>query len=106
MKTIRIGTRKSPLALWQAEYVRTHLLRQFPHIQVELVKMTTQGDIILDTPLAKVGGCRVITRQVDAPIDSADSTNADSRRASVCARTIRCPPTQANGRLAPTRIRN
>ncbi len=65
MKTIRIGTRKSPLALWQAEYVRTHLLRQFPHIQVELVKMTTQGDIILDTPLAKVGGKGLFVKELE-----------------------------------------
>ena len=65
MKTIRIGTRKSPLALWQAEYVRMHLLRQFPHIQVELVKMTTQGDIILDTPLAKVGGKGLFVKELE-----------------------------------------
>ena len=65
MKTIRIGTRKSQLALWQAEYVRTHLLRRFPHIQVELVKMTTQGDIILDTPLAKVGGKGLFVKELE-----------------------------------------
>ncbi len=65
MKTIRIGTRKSQLALWQAEYVRAHLLRQFPQIQVELVKMTTQGDIILDTPLAKVGGKGLFVKELE-----------------------------------------
>ena len=65
MKTIRIGTRKSQLALWQAEYVRAHLLGRFPHIQVELVKMTTQGDIILDTPLAKVGGKGLFVKELE-----------------------------------------
>ena len=54
--TIRIATRKSPLALWQAEYIRDRLLELNEGLQVELVKMVTQGDKILDTPLAKVGG--------------------------------------------------
>ena len=65
MKTIRIGTRKSPLALWQAEFVRDRLLQAYPAIQVELVKMTTQGDIILDTPLAKVGGKGLFVKELE-----------------------------------------
>lgn len=65
MKTIRIGTRKSPLALWQAEFVRGRLLQAHPAIQVELVKMTTQGDIILDTPLAKVGGKGLFVKELE-----------------------------------------
>jgi len=50
MKTLRIATRKSPLALWQAEYVKSFL--QFHHegLEVELVTFTTQGDRILDAP--------------------------------------------------------
>jgi len=55
-KTIRIATRKSPLALWQAEEVARQLTHYHPEVRVELVTMTTQGDIILDTPLAKIGG--------------------------------------------------
>jgi len=55
-KTIRIATRKSPLALWQAEEVARQLSLHHPDIKIELVKMTTQGDVILDTPLAKIGG--------------------------------------------------
>ena len=53
---LRIATRKSPLALWQANHVRDALLARHPELIVELVTMTTQGDKILDTPLAKVGG--------------------------------------------------
>ena len=54
--TVRIATRKSALALWQAEYVKAQLEYFHPGINVVLVPMTTKGDIILDTPLAKVGG--------------------------------------------------
>lgn len=62
---VRIATRKSPLALWQAEYVRDLLISQNPGLQVELVKMTTQGDKILDTPLAKVGGKGLFVKELE-----------------------------------------
>ena len=62
---IRIATRKSPLALWQAEFVRDRLLRANPGLQVELIKMTTQGDKILDTPLAKVGGKGLFVKELE-----------------------------------------
>ncbi len=52
---IRIATRKSPLALWQAYYVKDALQKAHPGLEVELVTMVTKGDVILDTPLAKVG---------------------------------------------------
>ncbi|MCR4280763.1 MAG: hydroxymethylbilane synthase, partial [Candidatus Kaiserbacteria bacterium] len=52
MKTLRLGTRKSQLALWQAHYVREALERQHPGLKVELVTMTTEGDRILDRNLA------------------------------------------------------
>lgn len=55
-KTIRIATRKSMLALAQAEYVGERLQHANPGLQVELLKIVTQGDKILDSPLAKVGG--------------------------------------------------
>tara|TARA_B100001094_G_scaffold333007_1_gene407871 strand:- start:21512 stop:22444 length:933 start_codon:yes stop_codon:yes gene_type:complete len=55
-KVIRIATRKSPLALWQAEYVQAELKKYHPSVDVQLLPMNTQGDIILDTPLAKIGG--------------------------------------------------
>ncbi len=47
--------RQSPLALWQAQYVKARLEQAHPGLKVELVPMVTRGDVILDTPLAKVG---------------------------------------------------
>jgi len=64
-KLLRIATRKSPLALWQAEFVRDSLIQHFPDLQVELVKMVTQGDKILDTPLAKVGGKGLFVKELE-----------------------------------------
>jgi len=64
-KTIRIATRKSPLALWQAEHVATLLEQTFPGIKTELVKMTTQGDKILDAPLAKIGGKGLFVKELE-----------------------------------------
>jgi len=65
LKLIRIGTRKSPLALWQAEFVRDALLEIEPEIQIELVKLTTQGDKMLDTSLAKVGGKGLFIKELE-----------------------------------------
>lgn len=65
MKTIRIGTRKSQLALWQANYVRERLLTAHPELTVEIVKMSTQGDKILDTSLAKVGGKGLFIKELE-----------------------------------------
>ncbi|NOZ54700.1 MAG: hydroxymethylbilane synthase [Gammaproteobacteria bacterium] len=62
---VRIATRRSPLALWQAEYVRSSLIALKPGIKVELVKMVTQGDKILDTPLAKVGGKGLFVKELE-----------------------------------------
>ena len=56
MQTLKIATRQSPLALWQAEHIRDRLQALYPELKVELVKFVTQGDKILDTPLAKIGG--------------------------------------------------
>ncbi|MBA6340712.1 hydroxymethylbilane synthase [Colwellia sp. MB02u-10] len=73
-QTVRIATRKSALALWQAEYVKAKLEYFHPGIQVELVPMTTKGDIILDTPLAKVGGKGLFVKELEVAIleDRAD----------------------------------
>jgi len=65
LKKLRIATRKSPLALWQAEFVRDSLIEHYPDLQVELVKMVTQGDKILDTPLAKVGGKGLFVKELE-----------------------------------------
>lgn len=55
-KEIRIATRKSPLALWQAEHIKTLLESLYPESTVTLIPMVTKGDIILDSPLSKIGG--------------------------------------------------
>jgi len=72
--TVRIATRKSALALWQAEYVKAQLEYFHPGITVELVPMTTKGDIILDTPLAKVGGKGLFVKELEVAMleDRAD----------------------------------
>ncbi|MBU1190910.1 MAG: hydroxymethylbilane synthase [Gammaproteobacteria bacterium] len=62
---IRIATRKSALALWQAEHVRQGLELHHPGLQVELVTMTTRGDQILDSPLAKVGGKGLFVKELE-----------------------------------------
>ena len=63
--TLRIGTRASRLALWQAEFAATELKRFFPTLKVELVKVSTTGDKILDAPLAKIGGKGLFTKELE-----------------------------------------
>lgn len=65
MSTIRIATRQSPLALWQAEYVKQQLEKHHPGIHVELVPLKTRGDKILDTPLAKIGGKGLFVKELE-----------------------------------------
>jgi hydroxymethylbilane synthase len=65
---VRIATRKSALALWQAEFVKAELLRHHPALQVQLVPMSTQGDKILDTPLAKIGGKGLFVKELETAI--------------------------------------
>jgi hydroxymethylbilane synthase len=65
---LRIATRKSPLALWQANHVRDTLMARHPGLDVELFTMTTQGDKILDTPLAKVGGKGLFVKELELGI--------------------------------------
>ncbi|WP_028116559.1 hydroxymethylbilane synthase [Ferrimonas senticii] len=62
---IRIATRKSPLALWQAEFVKAELEQAHPGLTVTLLPMSTKGDIILDTPLAKVGGKGLFVKELE-----------------------------------------
>jgi hydroxymethylbilane synthase len=64
-ETLRIATRKSPLALWQAEHVASRLADAHPGLQVVLVGMSTQGDKILDTPLAKIGGKGLFVKELE-----------------------------------------
>jgi hydroxymethylbilane synthase len=65
LKTLRIATRKSALALWQAEHVRERLRRHWPQLQVELVKITTEGDRVLDRPLATAGGKGLFIKELE-----------------------------------------
>lgn len=64
-RTLRIATRKSQLALWQAEYVKAELLRHHPEISVRLVPLSSKGDKILDVPLAKVGGKGLFVKELE-----------------------------------------
>ncbi len=63
--TLRIATRKSPLALWQAHHVAERLRQAHPGLNVELVGMITRGDKILDSPLAKVGGKGLFVKELE-----------------------------------------
>lgn len=65
IELIRIATRESPLALWQAEFVRDELLSRYPHLTVEIVGMTTKGDILLDMPLVKIGGKALFVKELE-----------------------------------------
>lgn len=66
LKTLRIATRSSPLALWQAEEVSRQLVELYPELDVQLVTMKTKGDKILDAPLAKVGGKGLFVKELEA----------------------------------------
>jgi hydroxymethylbilane synthase len=65
IKRLRIATRKSPLALWQAEHVLARLQALHPGLQVELVTMSTRGDRILDSPLSKIGGKGLFVKELE-----------------------------------------
>ena len=62
---LKIATRKSPLALWQAEFVKSKLASLYPDLKIELVKMTTQGDQILNSPLSKIGGKSLFIKELE-----------------------------------------
>ncbi len=62
---LRIATRESPLAMWQAHAVQQQLQVHFPELQVELVPMTTQGDIILEKRLSEVGGKGLFVKELE-----------------------------------------
>lgn len=64
-KTLRIATRQSLLALWQANYVKQRLQQYYPELNVELVPMVTKGDVILDSPLAKIGGKGLFVKELE-----------------------------------------
>ncbi|RMH52456.1 MAG: hydroxymethylbilane synthase [Zetaproteobacteria bacterium] len=86
MLHIRIATRRSPLALWQANHVAALLRRHEPAVTTELVRITTRGDKILDVPLAKVGGKGLFTKEIDLAL-------ADGR-ADIAVHSMKDVPTQ------------
>jgi hydroxymethylbilane synthase len=71
--SLRIATRKSLLALWQAEYVKAELLKFHPHLHIELVPLTSRGDKILDVPLAKVGGKGLFVKELEQALLAHDA---------------------------------
>ncbi len=64
-QTLTIATRQSPLALWQANFIKQELLRHYPTLQIVLLEMVTKGDKILDTPLAKIGGKGLFVKELE-----------------------------------------
>ncbi|WP_417664540.1 hydroxymethylbilane synthase [Pseudidiomarina donghaiensis] len=64
-KTLTIATRKSLLAMWQAEHIKARLEQLHSDLSVELLPMSTKGDVILDTPLAKIGGKGLFVKELE-----------------------------------------
>jgi len=67
-RKLTIATRESPLALWQAEFVRAGLQRAHPALEVSLLGMTSRGDQLLDVPLAKVGGKGLFVKELETAL--------------------------------------
>ena len=65
MLKIKIGTRASALAIWQANWVKSEIEKRYPEYHVELVRIKTTGDKILDVPLAKVGGKGLFVKEIE-----------------------------------------
>ena len=68
MSIVRIGTRTSPLALWQANHVREALLSACPGLRVELVEIISEGDRTLDVPLSQVGGKGLFLKELESAL--------------------------------------
>ena len=65
MKKLVIATRRSQLALWQSDYVKSLLQEHYPDMEIELQEFITKGDKILDVPLAKIGGKGLFTKELE-----------------------------------------
>ena len=68
MKTIRLGTRKSRLALWQTRHVAALLKQQHSDVAVEIVPIVTLGDRVTDRPLSELGGTAVFTKEIESSL--------------------------------------
>jgi len=73
MKTLRIATRKSPLALWQSEYVADRLREAHPGLEVVLIPMSTRGDEVLDRSLAAIGGKGLFLKELELAMLSGEA---------------------------------
>src|SRR5690606_888359 len=73
MATIRIATRKSPLALWQSEHAADLLRAAHPGLEVVLVPMTTRGDEVLDRSLAAIGGKGLFLKELEVAMLRGDA---------------------------------
>ena len=73
MKKIKIATRKSPLAIWQAKYVKEELIKAHVDIEIELVSMQTEGDRFLESPLFNVGGKGLFIKELEEALSSNDA---------------------------------
>ena len=73
MKTLRIATRKSPLALWQSEHVADQLRQAHPGLEVELVPMSTRGDEVLDRSLAAIGGKGLFLKELEVAMQRGEA---------------------------------
>ena len=74
MKKIKIATRRSPLAIWQAEYVKKELIRNHSDIEIQIVRIQTEGDRFLDEPLFDIGGKGLFIKELE---EALLSKNAD-----------------------------
>jgi hydroxymethylbilane synthase len=91
-KAIRIGTRASELALWQAHFVRDELAARHPGIEVTIVRIKTTGDKILDVPLARVGGKGLFVKEIE--------TALEEERVDIAVHSMKDVPTQLPAGLA------
>jgi hydroxymethylbilane synthase len=73
LNVIRIATRRSALALWQAEHAAALLRRAHPALEVELLPMTTRGDRILDRPLAEIGGKGLFLKELEVALQQGEA---------------------------------
>ena len=65
---LRIATRKSPLAIWQAEFVKSNLVSLYPNLKIEIKGFSTTGDRFLDTSLAKIGGKGLFIKELETAL--------------------------------------
>src|SRR5436189_1258322 len=91
VRTLRLGTRGSALALWQANWTKSQLEQRWPDLAVALVPIKTTGDKILDVPLSKVGGKGLFTKEIEEALLD--------RRVDLAVHSLKDLPTELPGGL-------